>query len=124
MSPIGMERRVNRSDECSTALRFQLESTLKRGDLEAVSLSNSEGLLVAWAGEDELCEELAAMAPIMAHCPSGSLMVSGIEGEQVSVRAIDCFGQQLYLASLGGDVASDSLLNHSARGIHRILTAN
>jgi len=40
------------------------------------------------------------------------------------VRAIDCFGEPLYLAALGGGVARDALLSHSAKGIHRILTAN
>jgi hypothetical protein len=40
------------------------------------------------------------------------------------VRALECFGEPLYLASLGGGVARDALLAHSARGIHRILTAN
>jgi hypothetical protein len=42
----------------------------------------------------------------------------------MAVRAIDCFGEPMYLAALGGGVARDALLSHSAKGIHRILTAN
>ena len=44
--------------------------------------------------------------------------------DDVAVRSIDCFGEPLYLAALGGGVARDALLSHSAKGIHRILTAN
>jgi hypothetical protein len=40
------------------------------------------------------------------------------------VRSLDCFGDALYLVALGGGVARDALLAHSARGIQRILTAN
>ena len=44
--------------------------------------------------------------------------------DDVSVRTIECYGEPLYLASLGGGVARDALLSHSARGIQRILTSN
>jgi len=118
------ERRSRRSDECGTALRLQLECVQQRGSIEAIALSDKHGLLVAWAGEEDLCQELAALAPIVAHCPTGSLEVSGAEGEDVSVRSIEYFGQQLYLASLGGDRGTENLLNGSIKGIHRILTAN
>jgi len=118
------ERRSRRSDECGTALRFQLESVQQRGSIEALALSDKYGLLVAWAGEQDLCQELAALAPIMAHCPTGSLEVSGTDGEDVSVRSIEYFGQKLYLACLGGDRGIDHLLAGSIKGIHRILTAN
>lgn len=118
------ERRNRRSREHTTALRYQLESTLKRGRMAALALTDREGLLVAWAGEDDLCEELGAAAPMVAHGGPPQLPGPGIQGDDVSVRSIDCFGEHLYLASLGGGVARDALLAHSARGIHRILTAN
>jgi hypothetical protein len=119
-------RRERRSNECGTALRFQLESTRKNADLEAVTLSDNEGLLLACAGEDELCEELGAVAPILAHCAPGQLSVSSAHSnfEEVSVRAIDYFGQSLYLASLGGGTNVQRVLARSAEGVQRILTAN
>jgi hypothetical protein len=119
-------RRERRSNECGTALRFQLESTLKSASLEALTLSDSEGLLIACAGEDDLCEELGAVAPIIAHCAPGKLIVSGVGShlDEVAVRAIDYFGQSLYLASLGGGSNIHRALARSAEGIQRILTAN
>jgi hypothetical protein len=118
------ERRARRSCEHQTALRYQLESTLKRGRMAALALTDKDGMLVAWAGEDGLCEELGAVAPLVARGAPRRLDNRGIQGDDVAVRAIDCFGESLYLASLGGGVAREALLSHSARGIQRILTAN
>ena len=140
MHRTGNERRARRSSEHNMALRYQLESTLKRGRMAALALTDGNGLLVAWAGEDGLCEELGAVAPLVARgaprklpCRPwpGSLRGAprklpgqGLQGDDVAVRAIDCFGEALFLASLGGGVAREALLSHSARGIQRILTAN
>ncbi len=119
-----LERRARRSSEHTTALRYQLESTLKRGRMAALALTDKDGLLVAWAGEDGLCEELGAVAPMVARGAPRRLSNQGLQGDDVAVRAIDCFGEPLFLASLGGGVAREALLSHSARGIQRILTAN
>jgi len=124
MHRTGTERRARRSPEHNTALKFQLESTLKRGRMAALALTDGNGLLVAWAGEDGLCEELGAVAPLVARGAPRKLPGQGLQGDDVAVRAIDCFGESLFLASLGGGVAREALLSHSARGIHRILTAN
>jgi hypothetical protein len=118
-----MERRARRSQEHRTALRYQLESTRERGHMSALALTNGEGLLLAWAGEDEVCEELGAAAPLIARGAPVDLDACN-DDEDVVVRAIDCFGEALFLASLGGGVAREALLSHSARGIQRILTSN
>jgi hypothetical protein len=117
-----IDRRERRSPQHSVALRYQLESTLKRGRMAALALTDRTGLLLAWAGEDSVCQELGAVAPMVLHGWPAEL--ERIPRDDVSVRAIECFGEQLYLASLGGGIARDALLSHSARGIHRILTAN
>lgn len=119
-----IDRRQRRSAQHSVALRYQLESTLKRGRMAALALTDRRGLLLAWAGEDTVCEELGAVAPMVLHGWPPELDKSRIARDDVTVRAIECFGEQLYLASLGGGIARDALLAHSARGIHRILTAN
>jgi hypothetical protein len=118
------ERRYRRSPHHTTALRYQLESTLKRGRMAALALTDRSGMLLAWAGENGLCEELGAMAPMVAQGWPPDIPQHEIRSEDVSVRSIECFGEPLYLASIGGGVARDALLSHSARGIHRILTAN
>lgn len=118
-----MERRGRRSQEHCTALRYQLESTRERGHMSALALTDGDGLLLAWAGENEVCEELGAAAPLIARGAPVTLDACERE-EEVVVRAIDCFGEPLFLASIGGGVAREALLSHSARGIQRILTSN
>ncbi len=118
------DRRNRRSAHFNTALRYQLESTLQRGRMAAVALTDRTGLLLAWAGEDGVCEELGAVAPMVLHGWPPDLEPRALPKDDVAVRAIECFGEQLFLASLGGGVARDALLAHSARGIQRILTAN
>jgi hypothetical protein len=118
-----IERRGRRSQEHSTALRYQLESTLERGHLAALALTDRDGLLLAWAGENEVCEELGAAAPLIAQGAPVALEAC-TTGEEIVVRALECFGEPLFLASIGGGVARDALLAHSARGIQRILTSN
>lgn len=120
-----IERRVRRSENQSAALRYQLESTLKRGNMAALALADRCGLLLASAGEEEVCLELGAVAPMVVNgWPSNLAQAAEIPTEEVSVRPIECFGEELFLASLGGGGACEALLAHSARGIHRILTAN
>jgi hypothetical protein len=121
--PGPVDRRARRSEEHSTALRYQLERTKQRGQLDALALTDRNGLLVAWAGENEVCEELGAVAPLIARGAPVSLQSCDSEDEVV-VRAIECFGEPLFLASIGGNMAREALLSHSARGIRRILTAN
>jgi hypothetical protein len=119
------DRRTRRSERHDTALRYQLESTRTRGRMSALALTDRTGILLAWAGEDEVCEELGAVAPMVVQgWPPEHDNTQKLDRTQISVRAIECFGEQLYLASLGGGVAREALLAHSARGIHRILTAN
>jgi len=127
MTHIGVpvqDRRVQRSQHFNTALRYQLESTRKRGRMAAVALTDGTGMLLAWAGEDAICHELGAVAPMIAHGWPPDAEAAPLPKDDLSVRAIECFGEQLYLASLGGGVAREALLAHSARGVHRILTAN
>lgn len=117
------ERRGLRSDEQALALHYQLERTRQRGQLSALALTDRHGLLVAWAGENTLCEELGAMAPLIAR--GAPVALESCEStEEVVVRAIECFGEPLFLASVGGNMAREALLAHSARGIRRILTSN
>jgi hypothetical protein len=123
LKPVAIERRGRRSQEHCTALRYQLESTRERGHLSALALTDRDGLLLAWAGENDVCEELGAVAPLIARGAPVQLEAVG-QTQDVVVRSIDCFGEPIFLASLGGGVAREALLAHSARGIQRILTAN
>jgi hypothetical protein len=136
MNLIIHDRRERRSSNGAMALTYQLESTLRQGKMAAVALTDDSGTLVAFAGDEAVCTELGAIAPVVAHgwpadfapvpvqVATSSAPPRTITKEDVSVRAIECFGESLFLVSLGGGVARDALLAHSARGVHRILTAN
>lgn len=125
-----LDRRQCRSHHEGTALRYQLESTMRRGRMAALALTDNSGTLLAWAGDDGLAAELGALAPVVAHGWPADFQkgraddAPRVTKDDVTVRTIECFGEPLFLASLGGGVARDALLAHSARGIHRILTAN
>ena len=118
------ERRQRRSRERETALRYQLEHTKDRGGLEVLVLVDRDGLLLAGAGEDALCEELGAVAPLMGRAPMGMKLPPLLRGGEVAIRPLSLHGQELFLASVGGGVARDALLHHSLSGVHRIMSAN
>ena len=124
MSWILEERRERRSADRETALRFQLESVKNRGNIEALVLADADGLLLAGAGEPAICEELGALAPLVARSAMGMPLGPLLEGGDVAVRPVSIHGQELVLASLGGGVARDALLTTSSEGIRRILAAN
>jgi hypothetical protein len=118
------DRRTHRSSESPLALRYQLESTLTRGNLEAVVLANDEGLPLASAGENVVCAELAAVAPFLGRGHFGMPLPPMLRGAEVAVRPLLVHGMPLYLATVGGSVARDALLLTSLRGVERILTRN
>jgi len=136
MNLIVQDRRERRSSNGATALRYQLDSTLRQGKMAALALTDDAGTLISFSGDEAVCLELGAIAPVIAHgWPADFAPVPvavgtdhapprAITKDDVSVRALECFGESLFLVSLGGGVARDALLAHSARGIHRILTAN
>jgi len=118
------DRRSRRSGDRATALRFQLDHLKQRGKIEALVLADRDGLLLAQAGEDGVCEELGAIAPLLAKSPLGMPLPPLLSGGEVAIRSVDLHGQDLYLASLGGGVARDALLTHGTSGVQRILSAN
>lgn len=117
------ERRNRRSTERHLALRYQLEHTREHGRIEALVLADADGLVVAASGEDGVCEELGAIAPLVPRTV-GMPLPPLLRGGEVSVRRVACDGQDLYLASLGGNVARDALLTSSSKGVRRILGSN
>ena len=118
------ERRTRRSDDRAIALRYQLEHTRTRGGLQALVLADMDGLIVAQAGDDEVCEELGAMAPLLSGQSNGVPVPALLEGADIEVRPLSLLGQKLFLASAGGGMARDALLSHSAHGVSRILETN
>ncbi|MBK8172410.1 MAG: hypothetical protein IPK60_19000 [Sandaracinaceae bacterium] len=118
------ERRSRRSSNRAVALNYQLEYARIKGRLEAFVLSDDAGLVVAYAGDRAVCEELGAMAPLMRRSPFAMPMPPLLLGADVAVRPITILGQPLFLSAAGGGVARDLVLADSARGVERILSTN
>ena len=118
------ERRARRSDDRSSALRYQLEHARDQGKLEALVVVDEDGLVLAGAGEQAVCEELGAYAPLLSRSPLGMRLPPLLRGGEVAVRHLETEGQPLMLAALGGGVARDALLTHSGHGVRRILSSN
>lgn len=124
MSTRIVERRLRRSQEPATALRYQLEHTRDRARLEAVVLADESGLVVGEAGDPAVCTELAAIAPWMQRTPGHFPMPPLLRGADVWLRSVSIHGSALHLAAIGGSIARDAVLSCSARGVERILTDN
>ncbi|MCA9575914.1 MAG: hypothetical protein H6726_06980 [Sandaracinaceae bacterium] len=118
------ERRQQRTNERDAALRYQLEHSRARGGLEALVLADQQGMVVASAGAAEVCEELGAIAPLMTRSVMGMPLPPLLRGGEVVVRPLRLYGQDLYLACIGGGVARDALMSNSVTGVQRILSAN
>lgn len=122
------ERRTRRASDTRTALALQLDHVREETGMKAVVLADPQGLVVSSSGEERLCMELAALAPIVSR---GDFLPHGteLEGEWVHVRALDYDGTELFLASSSdsvGDVCSARLelwLAATGHGVTRILAA-
>jgi hypothetical protein len=47
-----------------------------------------------------------------------------LRGAEVAIRSVAVYGQNLYLAAVGGGVARDAHLSTSEKGVGRILACN
>jgi hypothetical protein len=74
-----IDRRLDEREDCLVGLTRWLESSRKRLGIGALVLADRDGCLVAGAGSSQLCEELAAHAPLPAqNHNAGSVMISSL----------------------------------------------
>ncbi|MDB4991222.1 MAG: hypothetical protein JWN04_6400 [Myxococcaceae bacterium] len=120
MQTLSNERRTRRSHRPDQALVFQLEQVRDEAGLDALVLATAEGLPVAHSGEDELCEEIAALAPFL----SGQVDPA-LDNGTMRVRAVNLEALSLWLVSYRSDavLVSDGWLERASSGIARILAA-
>jgi hypothetical protein len=118
------ERRTRRSHEQHVALRYQLEHAREKGAMAAMVLVDGAGIPLVTSGDKAMCEELAAMAPLMAGAPLGMPPSPLLKGLDVAVRPLVLHGQRLYLATAGGTMARDAVVSTSVAGVRRILADN
>lgn len=121
MRTVPMERRTRRSMRADEALLFQLERVRDEAQLDALVLATAEGLPVAHSGEDELCVELAALAPFLQ---DDEHKLESRSGRRVRSMSFELMADvPLLLVSYRRDapVENDGWLEHASRGIERIL---
>jgi hypothetical protein len=125
MRIVPRERRKHRSGRAQEALAFQLERVRNEAGLDALVLATAEGLPVAHSGEDELCVELAALAPFMHGDKAQTAAGEYTERPRTRVRRMAFNDMPLLLVSYRRDspVENDGWLEHASKGITRILSA-
>jgi hypothetical protein len=122
------ERRQTRSDNALEALLLQLSHVRDEAGLSALVLASHDGLTIAHVGDEELCSELAALAPLLSR---GQYVQNDVQIAQpfLCVRAVEFEGTPLYLASCGEECAAgapaemDRWLAEATQGVTRILAA-
>ena len=113
------DRRQARSENTQVALTRLLEAARRAAALEALALGDELGLLVAGAGAAELCDELAAVAPLFGS-PSISLPTDlGVLGSGTEVHRLAVDGCEMFISGRGAGL--DSALRGIASGCQRIL---
>lgn len=117
------ERRSRRSQAPEEALHHLLTVQRDRGELDAIALVDCDGLLLAFDGPREECEELAAYAPMLARGLPVAIEPSRLRG--VRVHAFLAGPTELVLILRGGATESlaASLALHSMQSVTRILAS-
>lgn len=121
------DRRRKRSNDPLIALHYQLAHARHEGDLDAIVVADTSGVVVAGAGSWATCEELAAYAPLLAQgvwVEPGSATTSRVAAlrTEIDVQAVDVDGQEVYLCARGGWMRGP-LMAKAAEGVTRILKA-
>jgi hypothetical protein len=125
-----VDRRKTRSADALVALGRLLDGSRRHGGLEAVALADETGFLVAGAGAFRTCEELAAMAPLLAPTPLGATEAANdvvptrldVLTRRMAIRRLTIDGVDVLLCGRGADAdARASALDHAASGCDRIL---
>ena len=119
-------RRQRRSDDVLIAMTYQLEACRQEAELEAMIVSDENGLCVVSSGKPETCEELAARLPIIGrNAPDfGGILLSGNGGLKMVVKTFTFAGTSLYACALGKPHARlETTLARGIKGVTRILAA-
>jgi hypothetical protein len=115
-----LERRQARSENTQVALTRFLEAARDAAALEALVLGDDLGLLMAGAGAAELCDELAAVAPLFGSATNTALPLQlDVLGRGTEVRRLAVDGFDLFISGRGGDLGP--ALARVAAGCARIL---
>jgi len=107
-------------------MSLQLDRCRKVGRLKAMVIGDEDGLVVAWSGDGDTCEEVAAnVAPIAQRMENYEGTVDTDEHQfSVRMRRFEVAGTKLFIGAVGGGGETRAKqIQRSIGGISRILRA-
>lgn len=120
------DRRKRRSSDIHEALAYQLEACREDARLDAMVLSDADGLCMAASGAQDTCGEVAAALPILGRKAGDfhGVLLSGLGPIKMMIQRFKVETEELYLCAVGGtdDLAARQIAR-SMRGVSRILAA-
>jgi hypothetical protein len=133
--PFAPERRRQRSTNVYEAIKFQLEEIYSAKELRNLTIGDSRGLLLAYAGHIEEAQVLAAYAPLMSRVDEKDKYHEVMErvrgfipdaaSDTLSTRSFVIDGEELFITLIGapGKLEHNDLY-HAVSGIKRILISD
>jgi hypothetical protein len=117
------DRRRDRTESTLQALTRLLEAARRRASLDAVAVSDASGLLLAGAGASQLCEELAAWAPLVAQRADNDILPSALDWfeSRTRLQRLSIDGLEVVVTLCGVDACESTELEAVAAGCSRIL---
>jgi hypothetical protein len=115
-----MERRTKRSQDRQEALQYLVEALADRSQVEAVTLVDDDGRIIAGMGMPNAVRGLAKIAAPTVRGEGSDLFESATSGTDFFGRRIDVGSRPLYLAALGSRVRK---MHEAVYAITRIVGA-
>jgi hypothetical protein len=117
------ERRRNRTESALEALTRLVEASRHRAGLDAVAVSDPNGLLLAGAGAARLCDELAAWAPVVARGADNDTIPTSLDSFEGRMRSrrLSVDGIQIVVTFCGARADEPAELDAVSAGCARIL---
>jgi hypothetical protein len=124
MTPMPVERRRRRTADTLLALRYQLEVCRSDGALQALMISDEDGLPMVQVGAADALGEIAANLPILERRSNAfeGVVLSPRGAPEITVRKFHVDDGHLFVCAVGGRRHSAAtLVARTIRGAQRIL---
>lgn len=117
------DRRRDRTDEALSALNRLLDAARRRSGLEALAVAEPAGVLLAGAGPAQLCDEMAARAPLTPLPPANDAIPSRLDvfERRALVQRLAVDGLEIIVCGVGDSESTRRELGTVAEGCARIL---
>lgn len=122
----GKDQRRRRSEETVTAIRFQLEYVHEHFGIELIIFADDAGLALAYAGDADAAELVAAFAQgVNAGDEQAFAVISdvvpGASKERLQVQELDIDGMAMYLIAFADpEETTRAGFTRAAAGVERI----